>query len=135
MDDRSSRVSSSPDQLGPDRPGVSRRRAPRVEVLGQLHGAIVALRLPVTVRDAGPGGFSIETSLPFPDHAEHQFRFTTQTGETIILSARSVYCLRSSPAADEPRYLTGFEFLPVDESGRARVDSLVDALSGALAAG
>jgi hypothetical protein len=120
------------------RPGPSgrdRRRAPRVEVLGQLHGAIVALRMPIVVRDAGPGGFSIETALPFPEHAEHQFRFTPVDSPPIVLTATSVYCLMTSPADAEPRYLTGFEFAQTDESNRKEIADLVEALTGALTTG
>lgn len=118
----------------PGYPTGNRRRAPRVEVLGQLHGAIVALRIPITVRDAGRGGFSIETSLPFPDNAEHQFRFTTPQGDALVLSARSVYCLPADGPAEEPRYLTGFEFLPVDDTGQAQINALIEALSRTLVA-
>ncbi len=118
----------------PRPPARDRRRAPRVEVLGQLHGAIVALRVPITVRDAGPGGFSIETAIPFPDRAEHQFRFTTDQGLEAILTATSVYCLRTSPEDAAPAYLTGFEFARTDAAGRKQIAEIVETLAGALAA-
>ena len=74
----------------PVSPRRERRRGHRVEVLGQLHGHLVALRLPVTVRDIGSGGFSIETPVPFPDRAPHSFRFTTAQDTEAVFRALSL---------------------------------------------
>ena len=107
-----------------------RRRAPRVEVLGQLHGSIVALRMSVVVRDIGPGGFSIETPLPFPKHSAQQFRFSTPDGEKdVLLNGQSVHCLRVSPGNDRPRYLTGFSFVLDDDQSRREVEALLAKLA------
>jgi hypothetical protein len=102
-----------------------KRRSPRVEVLGRLHGSVVALRMSVVVRDIGSGGFSIETSMPFPDRSVHQFRFSPADGPDVILSAESVHTLRVSPGDAAPRFLTGFAFACEDESSRQAAEALV----------
>jgi hypothetical protein len=121
------------ESLHPSTRATERRRAPRVEVLGQLHGNLVALRMPIVVRDASFGGFSVETSVPFPEGAEHQFRLSTDEGSLLVM-ARSVHCLRISPARSEPFYITGFEFVATEGVDRSIIDGLVEKLLGAVVA-
>ena len=109
-----------------------RRRAHRVEVLGQLHGHVVALKLPLVVRDIGSGGFSVETPVPFPIDSTHSFRFTTADGHEVRVKAESVRCLRVSPADAHPAYITGFEFVTSDRETKECVGWLVESLAGAL---
>ena len=120
---RSSTLASSPQE---------RRRSHRVEVLGQLHGHVVALKLPLVVRDIGSGGFSVETPVPFPIDSTHLFRFTTADGHEVRVKAESVRCLRVSPSDAHPAYITGFEFITSDRETKESIGWLVERLADAL---
>ena len=45
---------------------IERRRSPRVELVGRLHGHDVSLDVPVVVRELSLGGMAIETTFSFP---------------------------------------------------------------------
>ena len=119
------RSSAAPLQVGSRQ---DRRRGHRVDVLGHLHGHLVALRVPVIVRDIGSGGFSIETPVQFPDRAPHSFRFTTALGEETVLTAVSVRSARIDRPNEPPSYITGFEFVMTTETQDA-VETLVETLT------
>src|SRR5690242_11884933 len=111
----------SPSVSLPVIPRHDRRRSHRVEVLGQLHGHLVALRVPVKVRDIGTGGFSIETPVPFPDRAPNAFRFTMADGAEAVLTAVSVRSARIDRPNEPPSYVTGFEFVVATDDARRSV--------------
>jgi hypothetical protein len=72
---------------------MERRRSPRVEMVGQLHGHAVTFDLPVTVRDISLGGMSIQTPVALPVGATHTFNLTLGDGALLTLVGR---VLRSS---------------------------------------
>src|SRR5262245_57060021 len=88
--------------------GDWRRKTPRIEVLGQLHGTLVAMDVPILVRNIGAGGFGIESPVPFPPGATHVFRFTAGTGLRVVLKACTRHCQEGTPAPDgTTRYNAG----------------------------
>ena len=88
-----------------------RRRSARVEILGRLHGRIVSLDLPVTVREISLVGMSIQTTVAFPVGAVHEFRLTLGDGSTVLLRGRVVYCRGHGRESGEPTFVSGVEFL------------------------
>ena len=81
-----------------------RRKNPRVELLSDLYGCVVALDLPVLVRDASRGGFRIESECPFPVGSEHSFRFQTGGRPTTIMAVcRHIQRVNFSSRAFESR--------------------------------
>src|SRR5512145_749606 len=62
-------------------------RSPRIEVMGQLHGQLVPMNVPLDVRDLSNGGFAVESSVDFPVGAVHRFRFITQNGIEVLIRA------------------------------------------------
>ena len=104
-----------------------------MEVLGQLYGRLVALRLPVTVIDIGPTGFAIEAPVPFPDRTPHAFRLTSEPDVEAVLTAISVRSARLDRPLEPPVYVTGFEFVLADQAARDAVDRLMDSISAAHA--
>lgn len=83
------------------------------------------------VHDVSLGGFSAETAMPFFQGRRHDFEFTPPAGAPIIVSARVAYCRRISEVDAAPRYHSGFEFTPLDES-RASIDALIAQVAPAL---
>lgn len=113
--------------------GFSRRAAPRLEVLDQFYGRLVALDLPLRVRDISAGGFSIESPISFPPGAAHQFRFTTMHGDAHILPATAIHCRTAQVRDGVNWHVTGFEFIQ-DQAGEVAgvVGLLMDAATSIL---
>lgn len=104
-------------------PGDERRQSPRFDALGRILGLLVAVDLPVRVRDVGLGGFSVETVEPLDVGGVLAVRFLTADDWVTDLQARSLHCRPSVATDGTPRYVTGFEFLrgqAADASGRVR---------------
>ena len=119
----------SPHRFTPSR---SRRRYPRLEVLGLIEGQSVALDVPLTVRELSQGGFSTESPAPFPPGSRNQFRFTTAGGSIVTLDATAVHCRLASINGDgRHTYITGFEFLS-DPSSDDSISVLIDTLATVL---
>jgi hypothetical protein len=89
-----------------------RRRNPRVELVSELYGLVVALDLPVLVRNASRGGLLIESACPFPVGSEQSFRFQASSGHAATVVAVCRHIRRVGRADSAPRYAAGFEFLP-----------------------
>ena len=104
------------------RPGArtERRRHPRVRVLGELYGRVVAFDAPGGIQNIGLGGFSIVGPLAFPVDAEHQFEVTAPDGATSVIKGRAAYSSPQPGPNGATSYLTGFE-LVVDEPGDVAV--------------
>jgi hypothetical protein len=88
---------------------VDRRRNPRIQLLGRLHGSVVALEVSVTVTEISLGGMAIETEIDFPRGAEHEFQLTLGDDSTVRLKGRIAHCQKL--AGEAPRYLSGIEFV------------------------
>ena len=104
---------------------TERRRSPRVEILGRLHGLVVSLDAPVTVRDISLGGMSVETAFPFPVGARHEFQLTLGDGSTVVLVALVRHCRNRSSAGETPHYVTGFQFTDDDAGDPDAVSNLI----------
>lgn len=114
-------------------PFRTRRRFPRLEVLGLVEGRRVPLDVPLVIRDLSQGGFSAESPVPFPPGTHHHFRFTTIAQNEVSIDATSVHCRLASADSDgHYTYITGFEFLG-DETTDKTIATLIDALASVLA--
>jgi hypothetical protein len=87
-----------------------RRATPRLEVLDQLHGYLVTIKGSLVVREIGRGGFSIESDVPFPLGARHQFRFSTPAGAQVIVDAVVVHTRPVGGPGTPVRHVTGLAF-------------------------
>jgi PilZ domain len=88
---------------------VDRRRNPRIQLLGRLHGRVVALEVAVTVTEISLGGMAIETDIEFPPGAEHEFQLTLGDDSTVRLKGRVAH---SQKVGGEPaRYVSGIAFI------------------------
>jgi len=106
---------------------IDRRRAPRVEVVGRIHGQMVSVGEPITVREISLGGLSFSSASAFPRDAVHEFRLTLGDGSSVLLRGRIV---RSQAIAteSEPRlFITGVQFIDddVDDNGPS-IGGLID---------
>lgn len=91
-----------------------RRHSPRIEILGKLHGQIVAFDVPVTVTEISLGGLTLQAAVPFPVGAIHDFRLTLGDGSHVILKARVAHSNPLPGDSDPPVYQTGVQFIDDD---------------------
>lgn len=106
---------------------VDRRRSPRVEILGRLHGQVVSIETPVTVREMSLGGLSFEAEMPFPIGAVHDFRLTLGDGSFVILKGRVVRCVAGLGSDGARVHVTGIQFIDDEpDSGSHRLGDLID---------
>lgn len=92
---------------------VDRRRNPRIQILGRLHGRIVAMDIAVTATEISLGGMAIQTDIPFPVGAVHEFQLTLGDESSVVLRGRIAHCQR---VGDElgGKFLSGVEFVDED---------------------
>jgi hypothetical protein len=91
-----------------------RRRSPRIELLGRLHGHSVSLDLPVKVVQISLGGMAIETAVPFPAGAVHLFRLTLGDDSTTELMGKVMHSRNTAPDGATPVFTTGVQFVDDD---------------------
>lgn len=114
-------------------PSRSRRRFPRLEVLGLVEGRLLPIDVPLKLRDLSQGGFSAESSVPFPPGTHHHFLFTTLDQNEVALDATVVHCRLASAQTDgHYTYVSGFEFLSSDATDRS-VAQVLDTIASVLA--
>jgi hypothetical protein len=119
------------EEFEPSKPR-SRRASPRIEVLGQLNGQIVTWRVPLVVRDIGPGGFAIESEWRFPLGSTHMFRFTTERGHVVFINGRTVHTRPSPDAETGERFISGFAFQRESTRADQAIAVLLDAATSIL---
>jgi len=94
-----------------------RRDFERIAILGSLIGEIVVYQ-PMTIRDIGLGGASVETSFALHLDSLHDLRLTLGN-RSIILKGRVVHSQVSDMDQEAVIYRSGLEF--VEASDRVRV--------------
>jgi len=105
---------------------ADRRRAPRLDVLGQLHARALATPTPVAVRELSIGGFSIEATVPFSRGSVHQFHLSMEGGLAVDVLAVAVHCTQVNNAGRLSLHVSGFEFLQPDRMTTQIIATLVD---------
>lgn len=106
-----------------------RRRSPRVQILGKLHGYLVALDVPVTVVEISLGGLGLETPIDFPVGVVHEFSLTLGDGSTVSLKGRVMHCRRTLSPDTPARYTVGVQFIDDDAAETATVTTLITRVS------
>jgi hypothetical protein len=94
---------------------VDRRRNPRIQILGRLHGRIVAMDVAVTATEISLGGMAIQTEIPFPVGAIHEFQLTLGDESAVVLTGRIAHCQRVG-GDESGGYLSGVEFIDDDQA-------------------
>lgn len=103
-----------------------RRRSARVDLLAELQGHVVALDDPVTVRQLGAHGLTVETAVPLSLHGTHGFRICLDD-RAVVVQAR-VRHSRVQLAGDAVRFVAGLEFVDAPPEAEALIRDLLEAL-------
>jgi hypothetical protein len=94
-----------------------RRDGERIAILGNLTGEMMVYQ-PMTIREIGVGGASIETAYPLHLDSLHDLRLTLGN-RSIVLKGRVVYSRVTDVDLEAVIYQSGLEF--VDASDRVKV--------------
>jgi len=71
-------------------PGPTKREAERIQILGELRGEVMVFQ-PMTIREIGREGITVETGFPFHLDSLHEFRLAL--GDlSIVVKGRIVHC-------------------------------------------
>ncbi len=114
-------------------PAAQRRRSARLQLLGEVHGQLVGIDVPIVVRDISDGGFAILSTLEFPADAVHRFQLSLESDARFaqVAQVRVVHS-RMVPGDTEVLYATGFEFTTEQpHTTREAVKALVDCVRAA----
>ena len=101
-----------------------RRRAPRVDLVGQIRGELVSKDVPIRVREISIGGLSMETAEPFEVNSRHEFLLTLGDGAGVSVVGRVAYC-RVEDRPGGKVFISGIQFLDEDPSTVSDVSGLV----------
>src|SRR4029077_3004249 len=112
-------VVSHPDEANPGGPNAppdqrphieeDRRQTPRVDLLREFQGHLLALDEAVTVQQLGPGGLTVVAAVPLSPTHIHDLRLTLDA-EVISLRARVVHS-RAVIDSDDVTYVSGLAFV------------------------
>jgi hypothetical protein len=105
-----------------DRPYIEedRRQTPRVDLLQEFEGRLLALDEPVTVQQLGPGGLTIVAAVPLSPSQIHDLRMTLDD-EVISERARVVHT-RTLINGDDVTYASGMAFVDPPKETRAIIE-------------
>jgi hypothetical protein len=94
-----------------ERPHIEedRRQTPRVDLLREYQGHLLALDEAVTVQQLGPGGLTLVAAVPLSPSHIHDLRLTLDDA-VISLRARVVHS-RAVVDSDDVTYVSGLAFV------------------------
>lgn len=102
------------------------RSAERLPILGDLRGEIMVFE-PLTVKELGPQGATIETRFPLQLNSLHDLRLTL--GETsVVVKGRVVHSHISEVDQDVVAFLTGLEFVAIPDYITEAIDAFLERL-------
>ena len=101
-----------------------RRRSPRVEMVGHMHGRLAAIDRQLVVRDVSLGGMSIETPIPLEPGAVLQFVLMLGDGAGVDVVGRIVRCAERAGTSG-PVFVSGVQFVD-DAPDAGQVPGLMD---------
>ena len=103
----------------------AKRAAERVEVPGQLTGAVTVLQ-PMTILNISVNGMLIEASAPLHNDSLHDFRLSFNE-RSVVLKGRVVYCKIGELREGQVLYRCGVEFIEPPPHAQAAVADFVAA--------
>jgi hypothetical protein len=96
---------------------------------------VVSLGLPVTFREVGFGGLSIESQHEFAVGETHALRCRVSSLPSVVLHVRVMHCRPQATPLEPECYVTGFQFVeewwPGDHSA---VDEFIAQVTNVLSA-
>jgi hypothetical protein len=109
-----------------------RRRAPRLDVMGEIPGYVDGLDAPLVVRDISGGGLRIETAAALQAGERCTIRLRLDPRATLTIHARVAHVRPIESGGPDALFECGLSVEPGDESSREMLNVLVDRVTAAL---
>lgn len=109
--------------------GRERRLAPRVNLLMELKGDLIALDEPATVQQLSLRGMTVHTNVPLGPNGIHEFRLHL-AGRSLDVKTRVVHS-RVVVERDDVSYISGLAFVDLSPDAEATLDTLINTLETA----
>jgi hypothetical protein len=109
--------------------GRERRLSPRVNLLMELKGDLIALDEPATVQQLSLRGMTLHTNVPLSPNGTHEFRLHLASG-TLDVRTRVVHS-RVVVERDDVSYISGLAFVELTPDAEAALDTLIHSLETA----
>lgn len=103
-----------------------RRQAPRVDLLVDLRGTLMALDEAAKVLQISLRGMTVETTIPLSGKVTHEFRFKLDA-HTITVKTRVAHS-RMVVNHDEVTHVSGIEFLDLSPKDLEEIGAYIDRL-------
>jgi hypothetical protein len=87
-----------------------RRQSPRVDLLSEFQGHLIALDETVMIRQLGPGGMTVAAAVPLSPAHIHDIQLTLDD-RVITLKARVAHTRMTIDRGDEFTYVCGLAFI------------------------
>jgi hypothetical protein len=126
-------VASHPDEANPggpkpppdSRPHIEedRRQTPRVDLLREFQGHLLALDEAITVQQLGPGGLTLVAAVPLSPTHIHDLRLTLDDA-VISVRARVVHS-RAVVDSDDVSYVSGLAFVDASPEMLAAIEHFI----------
>jgi hypothetical protein len=105
---------------------MDKRDGERVPILGDLPGEIMVFQ-PMTIKDIGRGGATIETRMPLHLNSLHDVRLTLGD-RSLVVKGRVVHSRISDVDQDVVTYRSGVEFVEPSEHVRSAIEDFIAAV-------
>ena len=105
----------------PDR--TERRQGPRVDLLGEFQGHLVALDEKVQVLQLGPGGLTMAAAIPLQVDQHYDLQLTVDE-RSLNVKARAVH-MRTTIDRDEFTYVIGMQFTDLPAEAGAAIEAFL----------
>jgi hypothetical protein len=105
-----------------------RRQRPRVDLLADLHGNVVALDERIQVTQLSIGGMTVEASVPLSTRLQHDFRISDGSS-SIQVRGRIVHS-RVEVGGDAVTYVAGVEFIDPTPEVLAVIGRIIERAGG-----
>ena len=109
--------------------GRERRLAPRVDLLMELKGELIALDEPATEQQLSLRGMTVHTHVPLGPNGPHEFRLYLEGGK-LDVKTRVVHS-RVMVERDDVSYISGLAFVDLTPDAEAALDTLIHSLETA----
>jgi c-di-GMP-binding flagellar brake protein YcgR len=103
-----------------------RRQAPRVDLLVELKGQLMALNEAAKILQISLRGMTVETTIPLSSKITHEFRFKLDS-HTLTLKTRVAHS-RMAVNHDEVTHVAGLEFLDLTPADAEQIGNYIDRL-------
>jgi hypothetical protein len=102
---------------------MERRQGPRVDLLGEFQGHLVALDEEVRVLQLGSGGLTVASAVPLELDNRYDLQLTIDE-RSITVQARVVH-MRTTIDRDQFTYVIGMQFVDLPPEAAAAIDGFL----------